>query len=869
MVNSMKSISLLKDWQLREEMLSTTAEMAPLVTKKTDDWMAIASLPCDVHQALMDASRIEEPTIAENSYKCEWIEKRSWWFKKTFHMKKEDISSHGVELFIETLDIHADLFLNGTHIGHHNSSFYPFCKDVQPWLQVGENELLIRLSVGLEYAESEGFEVIRDFVACEWRYRRKGRGEERRAMLRKPQYVFGWDQAVRAGTCAICGDVRLDVLDEVVVRDIRFETLALTEEGAKILAQVEVESRCLNRARDCNVTFSLEKDGKVVYTATQDYMSQTGTNFRDFSFTLKNPELWWPNGYGEQNLYTVRVTATNHLGAKDEKSIVTGIRTIELDTSHVTEDKQAYEDERNYRFVVNGKPLYCRGMDFIHSDAFYARVSDAHQEKLLKAAKEAHFCMLRFWDGNLYQTDAVYEMCDRYGFLVIQNFLFACSAYPDHVDSFNREVEKEARYQVKRLRSHPSLAIWYGNGESLSILSLYSGTPAIPNSERAFLTEYNRAIYTGGAWLVGELLPRIVHELSATVGYQCTTPFGGYDGNTCDNRGTTHYYPFLNLNPDYQQTRISAESFDELKTHFVAECGVMGPPSVEALTRYLGGDPAHYDNDDSVFEHHRNTFERYAVRDAIYKHYTGEKKLSIEEYCLYGGLFQGTLLEYAADHIRILPNCGGSILWCVNDSYGEVGFSIMDHEGDPKPAYYYLRRAYHPNRIVMRREGDYVKILCCNAAPTPCNMTVTCGYVDFAGNYGKSVELPVSLPAYAPATLIGTFSAKDLDLVHGIIYARVEGDEELTTTLRTDDFRNLVLPRKAKLTVADVTSTSDELSFTVTTDVYAHGVHFGATADHVFSDQYFNMLPGESRRITLKNPRITINDIKPDSVFLG
>ncbi len=862
----MKSISLMKDWTLREEPLSTSPAMASLVTAKKDDWMVVPSLPCDIHVPLMEAGKIKEPTVAENSYDCEWTEKRSWWFKKTFTLKAEDISPHGVELFIEMLDIHADLFLNGVHIGHHNSAFYPFCKDVNPWLKEGENELLIRLSTGLEYAETEGFEVIRPVVACEWRYRRAGRGEERRAMLRKPQYVFGWDQAVRAGTCAICGDVRLDVLDEIVVRDIRFETRSLSDEGAKILAEVEVESRCLNRARNCVVTLTMEKDGKVVHTETQEYMSQTGTNFRDFSFTLKNPELWWPNGYGEQNLYTVKVTAENHLGAKDEKSIVTGVRTLELDTSLVEEDKKSIEDERHYTFVVNGKRLYCKGMDFIHTDAFYARVTDEQQENLLKAAKDANFCMLRFWDGNLYQTDAVYEICDKFGFLVIQNFLFACAAYPDHVDTFNREVEKEARYHVKRLRSHPSLAIWYGNGESLSILSAYNGTPAIPGTERKFLTENNRAIYTGGAYLVGELLPRIVHELSHTA-YQCTTPFGGYDSNTCPERGSTHFYPFLNLNPEYQQKRISVETFDELKTHFIAECGVMGVPSAEAYVRYLGGDTSHYYNDDSCFEHHRNTFERYAVRDGIYKHFTGEKALSFEEYCLYGGLFQGVLLEYAADHIRHLPNCGGSVLWCFNDSYGEVGFSLMDHEGDPKPAYYFLSRAYEANRIIMRNIDGVAHVYCCNSAPTPCKMDIVCGYVGFDGTYGKSVTMNVDLPAFAPATLIGTMPVADLDLVNGIVYARVDGREELTAILRSGDFRTLNITRKANLTMSDVKETKDELSFTVTADIFAYAVNFGTPAAYRFSDQFFHLLPGESKRITLKNPgSLKASDIKLDCV---
>lgn len=861
----MKTISLLKDWQLREERLSSTKDLAAFVATKTDGWMGVESLPCDVHDVLIKEGKIEEPTVADNSFKCEWIEKRSWWWKKSFTLTEDDISQYGVELFIEMLDIHADIFLNGQYIAHHPSAMYAFRKDVQPWLKVGENELLIRLSVGLEYAETEGFDLIRDFVACEWRYRREGRGEERRVMLRKPQYVFGWDQSLRIGTCAISGDVRLDVLDEVVVRDIKFETVSLGENKADISVQVEVESRELLRARDCEITLSLEKDGKVVYTATQDYMSQAGINYRKFNFTLENPSLWWPNGYGEQNLYTVKVSVVNHLGAKDEKSITAGIRTIELDTSFVDDENKICDKERHYTFVVNGKRIYARGMDFIHTEGIYARTTKAMEEQLLRSLKDASFCMLRFWDGHIYQTDDVYDLCDKLGFLVIQNFCLSCSGYPDYLENFRIELEKEARYQIRRLRSHPSLAIWYGNGESLNLLAAYAGTPAIPGSTRYFTKEYNRAVYTGGTWLVGELFPKLCNELCERIPYQCTTPFGGFETCSSEVRGSTHFYPFLNLNPDFQQTRISTESFDNLKTHFVAECGVMGPPSVEAFTRYMGG-AEHYYADDKVYEHHRNTFERYAVRDGIYKHFTGEKALSLEEYCLYGGMFQGEMLEYAADHIRCLKNCGGSVLWCVNDNYGEVGFSIMDRDRNPKPAYYFLKRAYNANRIVLKRDGDTVNVMCANAAPTPCKFELTCGYVDFEGNYGKTETFTVDLPAYAPMTKIATISAKDIDLNKGVIYAKGNGNKAI---LRVTDFKNLQIPRKAKLTLSNAKKTEDGLTFTVSSDIFAHGVHFGVTADKVFSDQYFDLLPNESKEITIKNSDITVDDIKADCIFVG
>ena len=849
----MRIKSLRESWQLREEPLFVSAKDATLVQAKTTDWMEVESLPCDVHEPLIEYGRIEEPLVGGNSFDCEWIENRSWWFRKTFTLQKEDISRFGTELFIEMLDIHADLFLNGSFIGHHASAFYPFRKNVSSFLQEGENILLIRLTTGLEHVTDEQVNPIREFVSCEWRTRRKGRGEDRRVMLRKPQYVFGWDQSPRLGTCAIAGDVRLEILDEVVVRDIRFETLSLTKNSASILAEVEVESRELLLARECFVTMTVELDGEVVHTETKDYVSQTGSNFVDFSFSMEEPKLWWPNGYGEQPLYTVKVSVRNNMGAKDEKSIVTGVRTVKLDTSLIE------ENNRNYAFVVNGKHIYCRGTDFIPTDQLYARVTCEQQEKLLTAARDANFCMVRFWDGNLYQNDEVYDICDRLGILVLQNFCFACGAYPDHIESFCKEVENEAIYQVKRLRNRPSLAIWYGNGENASLLGDYFG--------RVFVDERDTTMYPGGTYIYNQLLPKIHHSLCKSVGYQCSTPFGKYIKKGDCNEGDVHYYPFLDLRPENQKNRISVSSFESLKCKFVTEGGVMGPPSAEKLIKYCGG-RENVLTDSTVWEHHLNTFERNAVRDGIYQHYTGERPLTIEEYCLYGGLFQGNMLAFEADQIRLQPHCGGCVLWVLNDGFGEVGFSVMDHDGDPKPAYYFLKRAYAPNRLILRVKEDKIHIYCTNSRQEAREISIHYGYTTFDGNELQRQTVTCTLDAHAPATLVATMDT-NCDVVNGVYFACSDSEDILSATLRSGDFSTLCLPRRAELTVSDVECVGNDIIFTVSSDVFAHAIHFCVSSENRFSDQYFDLLPGEKRRITWMNATgKTIDELKPECVYL-
>ncbi|NLA86426.1 MAG: hypothetical protein GX847_03915, partial [Clostridiales bacterium] len=489
-----------------------------------------------------------------------------------------------------------------------------------------------------------------------------------------------------------------------------------------------------------------------------------------------------------------------------------------------------------------GQMIFCKGTNFIQSDCLYARITDQLQEKLLRAARDAGFNMLRFWDGAMYQRDYVFELCDQYGILAYQDFNFACGAYPDHLEEFCREVEKEAVYQIRRLRSHPCIALWCGCGECVGLLANFL--------ERNFFAETDPAFFTGGTYLYGQLLPRLHHALVDTVSYQCCSPFGGFADQQVPEQGDMHFYPFLDLRPENQQNRISTESFNELDCKFLTEGGAMGPPSAEALARYCGG-KENCLPENPIFEHHRNTFERDAVRDGIFKHYTGKRELSLEEYCLYGGLFQGTLLSYAADHLRLCENCNGVLFWCLNDGFGEVGFSVMDHDGNPKPAYYFLRRAYGKNRIVLRQENGLVKIYCGNDKSTSQKVHITCGYVSFEGAYGKKTELTAELPPFTKASLVGTIPVEQWDLRCGAVYAKSENEDILTAVLRVGDFRQLCLPREANLTVHDVQRQGSTIRLVITADVFAHAVHLQLDAAQPVSDAYFDLLPGESRCITI------------------
>ena len=173
---------------------------------------------------------------------------------------------------------------------------------------------------------------------------------------------------------------------------------------------------------------------------------------------IDDPKLWNPHNYGEQYLYELSVQAI--AGGENQISVVkkkVGIRTLNL----ILEN----QGKPSFHFVVNGRPIFIKGANWIPADSFLPRVSDEKYLQLLKSAKNANMNMIRVWGGGVYENDRFYEICDELGLLVWQDFMFACASYPENDDSI-KNVTEEIKQNVYRLQTHPSIAIWCGNNEN-------------------------------------------------------------------------------------------------------------------------------------------------------------------------------------------------------------------------------------------------------------------------------------------------------------------------------------------------------------------------------------------------------------------
>ncbi|MEI6210976.1 MAG: sugar-binding domain-containing protein [bacterium] len=807
-------------WELRHEPLGCDlAATAAALSAAADAWIA-APVPGDIHQALVAAGAINEPLLGLNSFACRWTEDRSWWYRKTFTRPAGWKDADRVELELNGLDANAAIFLNGLPLGSHRTSFRPFVMDVKPRLQPGHNVLLVRLTTGADTvcdADIDAPDGVR--AGTEAGNGRPERGDPRRTMVRKPQYSFGWDWSPRLATTAIGGDVKLRLLKAACIREVRLLPLRQGRDEVLLRAAVTVDQLHFWQTVEGKVKLAITAPNGRRHTVAWAGLLRSGDNHIDFAIRLKNPALWWPNGYGAQPLH--RVEAAVRVGSETAvfPAFDYGIRFVELDTARGT-----------FAVRINGRKVFCKGGNWIPADALYARTPRATYDTLVREAREANFTLLRVWGGGLYEHDAFYDACDRHGILVWQDFMYACAPYPDHLEWFRVEAEREADFQTRRLRHHACLAVWSGNNE---------------NSWG--FKEWWQERTRGGAWLYNYMLPDVVRRNSPEIPYWNGSPYGGSVSPNDAKVGDRHHWHDCMMNPDMLR-RITPEEYDKCQSLFVSEYGYIGAPVRKTVETYLDG--ANFDRKGAVWQHHNNTFEKDTVDAGIRKHYRDHENLTPDEYCLYSGLCQGLMYSYSLESFRARAACHGGLFWMYNDSWGEVGWTIIDYYLRRKPSFYFVRRALAPIRLILRAAGDEIRITAANDTLRDVGIRFDCGYMSFDG---KTTDLKRGRATVRAAarTELGRFRRGQHDAATGLWVVRPVGQPRvLPAIFRAMDYRQLHVP-PAQFAVHVTSGDTVELH----ARTYAHAVHLELPAGAVPADDYFDLLPGETRRIDIQCSR--------------
>lgn len=817
----------ISNWSLSEVSPDSKEAVCGSALSKRTDSPERTDCPGLVHEYLLANDLIDEPLEGLNCFESDWVAERTWRFVSDFFATEEVISAERADLVLEAIDGKARIFLNGECIGEHRSAFYPFQAQVGDRLRPGVNRIEVIISTGVEdfsAAEAIAPDGV-SFATEESLGFRPDRGDLRRIFLRKPAFTFGWDWCPRVTSLGIPGAVYLRLGAQARLERILACTRSASEEKACVDVSVEIQglhyysSECV--LLDCEIQ---RADGTVVAGARRKILVRSGLNVHEFRFSLDHPQLWWPRGHGGQPLYrlTATISTLDH-ELLDERTESFGIRTIRLN------------DCDRFTFEVNGKLIFCQGANWVPPDVIYTRPSDADYVRLIELAAQGNMNMLRVWGGGNYEREIFYSTCDRLGLLVWQDFMFACSPYPDHLEWFRQEVENEAEYQVRRLACHPCLALWCGSNENTWAFQ-----------------EWWKDQTQRGARIYNEILPKAVYLHSAQTPYWTGSPYGGKTPNQT-RVGNNHFWKDVGgYLAARLEDRLDLGGHDRYESFFISEYGFHGPCSLQTTRQYLGA--AGVDRTSQNWLHHTNTRRYEETLHGAIKHLYGHDAadLPLEDYLYFGGLWQGLAASYAFDAARLRPSCSGSLLWMFNESWGEAGWGLVDYYQRKKIAWYCVRRALAAQRLILRKTDRELMV---HAFSEQASEQV----IDFVIGYslldGREIILDQAACALRqPRTEISRVPIPADIEPGGLFFARCDSDCMIEPgVLWPGDLRSLAIP-EGEPSIIILEERPARLDLLVSSPTYLHGVYFESETTLGSSDNYFDVMPGETRQVSLSCP---------------
>ena len=663
-----------------------------------------ATVPGEIHLDLMKAGVIPDVYRGLGALEARWVEEYVWSYRREFKAPAEALTARAVWVVLEGVEMFARVVLNGVEVGKHANAFYPCRLNVAGKLRVGTNVLCVHLDPGLYGVADKKAEGL---ARADDEYLHK------RFWTRRIQSQTSWDWSPRLMNCGIQGGARLEWTTAKVRAD-QFVPLATVSEDLQrgtVKARLFVENLTTTPIKA--VLTGMLPDQKV--TLKKDVILPPGLHPVEIDLALPGtPDLWWPVGHGGQPMYKAKITLRVDEELVHSQSKFVGFRKVRV-------VREPVSDGETYRFEINNRPIFCKGGNFVPCDLIGAAMTPGRYQTLIDRALEANFNFLRVWGGGQYESDLFYDLCDRAGILVWQEFIFACMKYPVHDQAFYDDVMVEARHNVRRLAQHPCLVAWCGNNELETALWNWG-----PYDKGHVMPDYGLFHYA---------IPRMLATEDPTRWYQPSSPLS--------------FSPTLNphdhAHGDQHPWDISFFDFDHRKyrnfiCRFANEGGVLGPTALPTLRDCMNGSDGKIGN--FHWKQHDNGVDCWAepsVLDTATELWLGRKisDMTLEQYAYWGGLIQGEgLREYCDSFRRKAWGSSAAIFWMYNDVWPAArSWTIVDWNLLRTPSFHPVRRALAPVSVVLAEEGDEIVVYGATDAAMPESYDLRFGAFELSGKY--------------------------------------------------------------------------------------------------------------------------------------
>lgn len=616
-----------------------------------------AIVPGTVYTDLLRNGNMENPYWKDNEDAVCSLMEKDYKYQCTFQGEEtSELSS--VFLRFEGLDTVADIYLNNVHLGNAESMHRIWEYSVKDILLSGENTLKVVFHSPLKFI-AEAYK----------KYGNIGNDDTYEGFmhLRKAHYMFGWDWGAHLPDAGIFRPVFLcsvshGRIDSVYIR------------------QQHEENKCTLKFKGDYIRETPgEYQWRVLVTAPDGQKYETALSAEgEGQLVIEDPELWWPNGLGDQPLYQVEAQLLYEGNVEDTWKKRIGLRTMTMQRK-----KDQYGE--SFAHEVNGKAFFAMGADYIPEEHLLGRRCEEKTRRLLEDCRLANFNVIRVWGGGFYPDDWFFDICDELGLVVWQDFMFACSVY-ELTPEFEANIRKEFADNIKRLRHHASLGLWCGNNEMEMFVD-----------ERCWVTKASEV--RDYLFMYERIIPEVLGEYDPETFYWPASPSSGgsFDNPNDPDRGDVHYWKVWHGN----------RPFSEYRKHFfryASEFGFQALPSKKTIETFTDN-PDDWNLFSYIMEKHQRN---YGANGKImnYMQQTYRYPGDFDTVIYASQLLQADAIRYGVEHFRRnRGRCMGAVYWQLNDCWPVISWSSVDYIGRWKALHYYAKRFFAPVMISCQEES--------------------------------------------------------------------------------------------------------------------------------------------------------------------
>jgi beta-mannosidase len=780
---------------------------------KRSDWAEWidAVVPGSVYNDLLAADMMDDPFYGENDKIAGKLSEYDYHYERNFFVEKVILEQDRVFLRCEGLDTLAEIFLNGNLLAKTENMHRLYEFDIKTLMKEGENNILVVFRNPVAYAAEKYNENPLFSV----------NGIPGFQFIRKAHYMYGWDWGPNLPDMGIWRNISIQGISSGRIDDIY---ITQHHEADRVELDIRVGLEKWQKfTSEMTVTVTSPKGKQISQQITMDSCTE------HIGVTITEPEIWWPNGFGSQPLYTMEVTFGVEGVVIDRKKFRIGLRTIKV-------NQKSDQWGKSFAFEVNGIEIFAMGADYIPEDNIISRINRKKSETLIKDCVAANFNCLRMWGGGYYFDDYLYDLCDEYGLIVWQDMLYACALY-DFSEEFKANIIPETVQNMKRLRHHACIGLWCGNNEMEWAIVDWP-TNASLKAKADYIKQFEY------------LLPEIAKEVDPNTFYWLASPssFGGFDRPNDENYGDMHDWSIWH-------ERKPFTDFRKRYPRFMSEFGLQSFPALKTIETFAVDEDKNIFS--SVIENHQKHPAGIDPTVSYLSQYFRFPK-SFEHFPYVSQLIQAEGVRYGVEHWRRnRGRCMGAVYWQLNDCWPAISWASIDYYGRWKALQYAAKRFFAPVLTSACEEGTTISLHVSNETMNLVSGRLVWSLRDARSNILRQSEKQIEVGALSSLECESLDFGDVLDSQekmrsHYLQFALLDGEvvisEGAVLFVPAKYFK--FIPTEVQVGIEEAV---DRFILTVTSQVaFAKYVELELkTADAVFGDNYFDLSVGETKVVTL------------------